>query len=58
LSVLSRVETTIIDGQVYFDRQADSARRQALEQEKRALLDKERGTTPERPRVTTTEALP
>jgi imidazolonepropionase-like amidohydrolase len=56
LSVFSRVETTIIDGQVYFDRQADLQRRQALEQEKRALLDKERGTTGERPRVTTTTA--
>jgi imidazolonepropionase-like amidohydrolase len=53
LSVFSRVETTIIDGQVYFDREADLARRQALEQEKRALLDKERGIT-EPPRVTTT----
>jgi imidazolonepropionase-like amidohydrolase len=58
LSVFSRVEQTLIDGQVYFDRQADLARRPALEQEKRALLDKERGTTSERPRVTTTAETP
>ncbi|HEV8264691.1 MAG TPA: amidohydrolase family protein [Gemmatimonadales bacterium] len=58
LSVYSIVDQTLVDGQVYFDRQADLARRRALEEEKRALLDKERGATPERPRVTTTAETP
>ena len=56
LSTFSIVEQTLIDGQVYFDRQADVARRKALADEKKALLDKERGTPPERPRVTSTTA--
>ncbi|HEX9610530.1 MAG TPA: amidohydrolase family protein [Gemmatimonadales bacterium] len=56
LSTFSIVEQTLIDGQVYFDRQADLARRKALADEKKALLDKERGTTGERPRVTSTTA--
>jgi imidazolonepropionase-like amidohydrolase len=55
LSVYAMVEQTLIDGQVYFDRQADLARRQALAAEKQALLDKERGQ-PETPRVTTSSA--
>ncbi|MGH7699660.1 MAG: amidohydrolase, partial [Gemmatimonadales bacterium] len=53
LSVYSQVEQTLIDGQVYFDRQADLARRQALADEKKALLDKERGAADQTPRVTT-----
>ncbi len=56
LSVYSVVEKTLIDGQVYFDREHDLARREQLEQEKQALLDKERGKKPERPRVTTDTA--
>jgi imidazolonepropionase-like amidohydrolase len=56
LSVYSVVEQTLIDGQVYFDREHDLARRQALEQEKQALLEKERGKKLERPRVTTDAA--
>ena len=55
LSVYARVEQTIIDGQVYFDRQADLDRRAALAAEKQALLDKERGR-PEVPPVTTSTA--
>ena len=55
LSVYSQVEQTLIDGQVYFDRQADLARRQALAAERAALLAKERGTV-DRPRVTTSSA--
>ncbi|HXF95769.1 MAG TPA: amidohydrolase family protein [Gemmatimonadales bacterium] len=54
LSVFARVEQTLIDGQVYFDRQADLARRPALAEEKKALLEKERGPADQRPRVTTT----
>jgi imidazolonepropionase-like amidohydrolase len=57
LSVYGVVEQTFIDGQVYFDRQADQARRQALEAEKKALLEKERGRTA-MPRVTTDVAGP
>ncbi len=42
LSVYAVVQKTIIDGQIYFDRQADIAGRAALEKEKQALLDKEK----------------
>ena len=60
LSVYSVVEQTLVDGQVYFDRQKDIARRKALEDEKKALLDKEKPATRERPRVTSmrTEVSP
>jgi len=44
--------TTIVDGQVYFDRQHDLELRKQLEAEKKALLDKEKART-QRPRVTT-----
>jgi imidazolonepropionase-like amidohydrolase len=44
--------TTIVDGQVYFDRHHDLELRQQLEAEKKALLDKEKAQT-QRPRVTT-----
>jgi imidazolonepropionase-like amidohydrolase len=52
LSVYAVVETTLIDGQVYFDRDEDLRRRDALEAEKKALMDKEKGNK-QRPRVTT-----
>jgi imidazolonepropionase-like amidohydrolase len=52
LSAYSIVEKTIIDGLVYFDREHDRALRQQLEQEKQALLDKEKGKQ-DKPRVTT-----
>ncbi len=55
LSVYGVVEQTIIDGQVYFDRQVDLQRRDALEAEKKALMDKEKGSA-QRPRVTTDDA--
>jgi imidazolonepropionase-like amidohydrolase len=42
LSVYAVVQKTLIDGQIYFDRQADIAGRAALEKEKQALLDKEK----------------
>jgi imidazolonepropionase-like amidohydrolase len=42
LSVFAVVQKTLIDGQVYFDRQLDLARRPELEKEKQALLDKEK----------------
>ena len=53
LSVYSVVEKTLIDGLVYFDRDVDLQRREALEQEKQALLDKERGKRPEASRPIT-----
>lgn len=42
LSVYAVVQKTLIDGQVYFDRQKDIARRPELAKEKQALLDKEK----------------
>lgn len=56
-SVYSRVETTIIDGEVFFDRQQDATHRADLERE-RATLEKSEpnrapaqgGTPPPRPR--------
>ena len=42
LSVYAVVQKTLIDGQVYFDRQKDIAGRPALAAEKQALLDKEK----------------
>jgi imidazolonepropionase-like amidohydrolase len=56
LSVYSVVDKTIIDGQVYFDRTQDLARRSALEQEKQSLLDRERGTKAESGRPITEDA--
>jgi len=41
LSVYAVAQKVLIDGQVYFDRQQDLARRAALEKEKKALLEKE-----------------
>jgi imidazolonepropionase-like amidohydrolase len=42
LSVYAVADMTLIDGQVYFDRDADVDRREALEEEKAALLDRHR----------------
>jgi hypothetical protein len=57
LSVYSRVETTFIDGEIFFDRQLDLARRAELERERTQLEQAEPnrapaqgGTSPERPR--------
>lgn len=36
-SVYSRVETTMIEGEVYFDRSTDAAKRQAMEKERQEL---------------------
>ena len=41
LSVYSRVDTTFIEGEVYFDRQQDLARREEMRKEKEARLKKE-----------------
>jgi imidazolonepropionase-like amidohydrolase len=44
LSVYAVAQKTLIDGQVYFDRQRDIAQRAQLEKEKQALLEKEKKT--------------
>ncbi len=57
LSTLSRVETTFIDGEIFFDRQQDMARRPQLEAERKQLEQAEpnrppaQGTSPARPRA-------
>ncbi len=48
LSVYAVVQKTLIDGQVYFDRQKDSAGRAALAKEKQDLLDKEKKAAEEK----------
>jgi len=42
LSVYAVVQKTLIDGQVYFDRDRDIAQRASLEKEKQDLIDKEK----------------
>jgi imidazolonepropionase-like amidohydrolase len=42
LSVYAVAQKVLIDGQVYFDRQQDIARRAEIEKEKKALLEKEK----------------
>jgi imidazolonepropionase-like amidohydrolase len=41
-SIYSRPEMTFIEGEVYFDRKADLARREQLAKEKKELIDRER----------------
>jgi imidazolonepropionase-like amidohydrolase len=48
LSVYAVAQKTLIDGQVYFDRQKDIAGRAALEKEKQDLLDKEKKAAEEK----------
>jgi len=55
LSVYAVVQKVLIDGQVYFDRQQDNARRAALASEKKGLEEKEKkaaeaSTKPEKPK--------
>ncbi|HEX8457713.1 MAG TPA: amidohydrolase [Pyrinomonadaceae bacterium] len=45
-SVYSRVETTFVDGDIFFDRQQDLARRPALEREREELLRAEANRPP------------
>ena len=42
LSAYAVVQKTLIDGRIYFDRQRDIAGREALEKEKKALIEKEK----------------
>jgi imidazolonepropionase-like amidohydrolase len=63
LSVYAVPQKVLIDGQVYFDRQQDVARRPVLEKEKKALLEKETKAAeaakrPRRPAVTPKPAPP
>jgi imidazolonepropionase-like amidohydrolase len=46
LSAYAVVQKTLVDGQVYFDRQADLANRPNLEREKKMLLEKEKKKAP------------
>jgi imidazolonepropionase-like amidohydrolase len=48
LSVYARVDMTFIDGDIFFDRQADLARRPQLEQERRTLEQAEANRAPAR----------
>lgn len=48
LSVYAVAQKTLIDGQIYFDRQRDIAGRAALEKEKQDLLDKEKKAAEEK----------
>ncbi|HEY4949129.1 MAG TPA: amidohydrolase family protein [Candidatus Acidoferrales bacterium] len=48
LSVYAVVQKTLIDGQVYFDRQRDIAQRSTLASEKQSLLDKEKKSAEEK----------
>jgi adenine deaminase len=56
LSVYARVETTFVDGEIFFDRQQDLARRAQLEKERAQLEQAEPnrpaagGTSPQAPR--------
>jgi imidazolonepropionase-like amidohydrolase len=58
LSVYSVPQQVLIDGVVYFDRQKDLAERPVLEQEKKTLSDKAKGSTPKRPERRPTETTP
>ncbi len=58
LSVYAVVQKTLIDGQVYFDRQKDIAARPALEKEKQDLLAKEKKASEEKKVSDKPEAKP
>jgi imidazolonepropionase-like amidohydrolase len=52
LSTYARVETTMIEGKVYFDRATDLANRETLKKEKQALLDREKKNEEEEKKAT------
>jgi imidazolonepropionase-like amidohydrolase len=58
LSVYAVVQKTLIDGQVYFDRDKDIAARPALEKEKQDLLAKEKKVSEEKKASEKSEANP
>jgi imidazolonepropionase-like amidohydrolase len=62
-SIYARVEMTLIEGEVYFDRKEDLKRRELIAKEKKELIEKERRTAPQEqrqpaPPVTPTVAGP
>jgi imidazolonepropionase-like amidohydrolase len=46
-SIYSRVEMTLIEGEVYFDRKEDLKRREMIAKEKKELIEKERRMAPQ-----------
>jgi imidazolonepropionase-like amidohydrolase len=58
LSVYAVVQKTLIDGQVYFDRQRDIDGRPALEKEKQDLLAKEKSAAEEKKKEEKSEGKP
>jgi imidazolonepropionase-like amidohydrolase len=58
LSVYAVVQKTLIDGQVYFDRQRDIDMRPALEKEKQDLLAKEKSAAEEKKKEEKSEGQP
>jgi imidazolonepropionase-like amidohydrolase len=49
-SIYARVEMTLIEGEVYFDRKEDLKRRETIAKEKKELIEKERRTAPQEQR--------
>jgi hypothetical protein len=49
-SIYARVEMTLIEGEVYFDRKDDLKRREQIAKEKKELIEKERRTAPQEQR--------
>ena len=49
-SIYARVEMTLIEGEVYFDRKEDLKRREMIAKEKKELIEKERRTAPQEQR--------
>jgi imidazolonepropionase-like amidohydrolase len=57
-SIYARVEMTLIEGEVYFDRKEDIKRRDAIAKEKKELIEKERRTAPQEQRQPTPPITP
>lgn len=58
LSTLARVETTFVDGEIFFDRQQDLARRPRLEAERKQLEQAEANRAPAQPAPSPTPLKP
>jgi imidazolonepropionase-like amidohydrolase len=57
-SIYARVEMTLIEGEVYFDRKEDLKRRETIAKEKKELIEKERRTAPQEQRQPTPPITP
>ncbi|HKQ91712.1 MAG TPA: amidohydrolase family protein [Blastocatellia bacterium] len=57
-SIYARVEMTLIEGEVYFDRKEDMKRRETIAKEKKELIEKERRTAPQEQRQPTPPITP